>query len=67
LVDRIFFQCATGKPVKAGRSPAASRMHGLHGEELAAEHADDDVELGVHVLGVGPGEDRAHRSGRRSR
>jgi hypothetical protein len=30
---------------------------------MATEHAGDDVELGVHVLGVGLGEDRADRGG----
>ena len=30
--------------------------HRFHLQELAAEHAGDDVELGVHVLSIGLGE-----------
>jgi hypothetical protein len=37
--------------------------HGLDLRELPAEHAGDDVELGVHVGGVGLGEDGADRGG----
>jgi hypothetical protein len=62
LVDQIFFQWLTGKPVKASRSSAASRASPRPGG-LAAEHAGDDVEPGAHVLGVGLGEDRADGGG----
>jgi hypothetical protein len=37
--------------------------HALDPGELPAEHAGDQVELGVHVFGVGLGEDGANGGG----
>lgn len=63
-MDQTFFQCATGKDVKASRSSFFGvAQHGLDSGELSAEHGGDHVELGVDVLGVGLGEDRADRGG----
>jgi hypothetical protein len=63
LVDQIFFQCATGEGGEGQQVLGGVAEHRLDLRELAAEHAGDDVELGVHVLGVGLGEDRADRRG----
>ena len=63
LVDQIFFQCATGKAVKASRSSLGAAQHLLDLGQLLAEHRGDHLELLVDVLGVGLGEDRADRRG----
>ena len=49
-------EAGKGRQVVAGVAE-----HGLDLEELAAERTGDDVELGVHLLGLGLGEDGADR------
>ena len=61
LVDQIFFQWLTGKPVNARRALLGLAQHLLGLGELLAEHGGDDVELLVDLLGVGLGEDGANR------
>ncbi len=60
LVYQIFFlrhgESGEGQQVLFGVS-----QHRLRLRDLAAEHAGDDAQLGVHVLGVGLGEDGADR------
>ena len=59
LVDPVIFQCSSGKPVKGQQVVGCVPEHDFDLEELAAEHASDDVELGVHVFGVGSGRRRS--------
>jgi hypothetical protein len=52
LVDQTFFQCAAGNG-EGQQVVVRVAEHGLHLRELPPEHAGDDVEPGVHELGVG--------------
>jgi hypothetical protein len=63
LVDQINFGVADGEGGEGQQIVLGVAQHRLHLRELAAEHAGDDVELGVHVFGVGLGEDGADRGG----
>ena len=70
LVDRIFFQCGTGRLVNARRSSwaAADSSTGVAEHQfdlgrLLTEYHRDDLELLVDVLGIGLRDDRVDRRG----
>jgi hypothetical protein len=63
LVDQIFLPVQHREGGEGEQVVLGFAEHGLDLGQLLAQHRGDDLELLVHVLGVGLGEDGADRGG----